>query len=190
MRGEFYESRIGQPFGSYIHDVIGTRQRTAHHGTLLTRGERRVQIRATHTSVKQGTYLVAHKGNQGRHYQGQARQHHTWYLVANRLARARRHHAQAITPGKHGFHQCFLTRTKTVVTEMLLQRPAGNIHCALTRFSGHRTPSKNKNRNFFATFFRLRTAEQAQTSGKPRWKDKLSSILTKMGMRTISWTAH
>lgn len=97
--------------------------------------------------------MITHKGNQRRHNQSQTRQHHSRYLIANRFSCARRHHAEAITPRKHGFHQRFLARTKTVVTEMLLQRPAGNIHCALTRFSGHRTPSKNKNRNFLQHFF-------------------------------------
>lgn len=111
--------------------------------------------------------MITHKGNQRRHNQSQTRQHHSRYLIANRFSCARRHHAEAITPRKHGFHQRFLARTKTVVTEMLLQRPAGNIHCALTRFSGHRTPSKNKNRNFFATFFRLGIVERDQTSANP-----------------------
>ena len=130
LRCEGDEARIAQTLGSHVHHVVGARKRTAHHGRLLPRRQRRVEVRTAYAGVEQRAHLVAHQGNERGNDQREAFHDHGRDLIADGFPGARGHHADAIAPRQYGAHQIFLTRSKRRITEMTLKRRTRFVHQA------------------------------------------------------------
>ena len=118
------EFRRAQPLRRDIDDLITPLRRPLQRERNLPRRERRIDIGRWNARLNERRHLILHQRNQRRHDDRQPRRHQRRNLIADRLARARGHHAQRVPPADERGDQLLLTGAERIVSEILPE------HCA------------------------------------------------------------
>ena len=122
-----------QSLGSHVDHPVHAQARPLRGQIHLPGRQGAVQVGRGNPRALQGRHLILHQGDQRGNHQRHAIKHQRGNLVAQALARAGGHHAQAVPALKQRIHQHFLPRTEAVVAEVVLQR-LQLVHCAAPPF--------------------------------------------------------
>ncbi len=114
--------------GRHVEDARLARGRAAPGGDVLLPRARRVDGLRRDAREPERRDLVLHQGDQRRDHHGQPAQHQRRHLVAQRLARAGRHHRQHVAAGQHRVDGGFLAGAELVEAEDVLQHGALVVH--------------------------------------------------------------